>query len=191
MTTAVVLMDAKEANNETASLKRALRKAAGAVEAIKVRLVEAESREIWKPLGYRSMGAYIAGEFGMSRSNAYRTLDVMHATLQLEAPKTVPQRDSSPPSQREAARIVAPLKQKRARRGPPSIAGWLQGVRDGMDRIDGAFEVADDDALAYLSHEDRRAFERTVTKAAEWAEAWADRLSAPVSIREPDEWGAA
>ena len=60
-------------------------------------------------------------------------------------------------------------------------------MRETMERIDAAFESAGDDALEYLPRDDRREFERTITRMSEFVEAWAARLSAPVGVLEVQE----
>ena len=80
------------------------------------------------------------------------------------------------------------LKDKKPkRRGPPSLAGHMSMMRETMERIDAAFESAGDDALEYLPRDDRREFERTITRMSEFVEAWAARLSAPVGVLEVQE----
>lgn len=85
--------------------------------------------------------------------------------------------------------VAAPLKQKKARRGPPSLAYWLIEIRKGTERVDEAFENAGDDALAYVSPEDRREFERTVSKLSAWCEHWGSKLSGPIEIRDIEATG--
>lgn len=67
MTTAIAI-SANEARTITEAIKVA-------TETMWELLNEAHSRKAWKALGYKTWEAYIAAEFDMSRSHAYRILD--------------------------------------------------------------------------------------------------------------------
>lgn len=182
----VVVMGVAEAELFTSDLRRDIARTAEDVEEIKRRLADAEEREVWKVLGYRSMGRYVSERLGMARSNAYRTLDQVHAslalveTVQATVPRgTVLRHNEKPvaapaPSQREAVEVVRP---KRAQKAAPGFDGWLRAIRDNIQYIEGAFDMAEGNVLDYLTSEQRRDLERTVTKAYEWSSELAERLA--------------
>lgn len=75
-----------------------------------------------------------------------------------------------------------PLKQAKARRGLPSLHSWLGTLREYRERIDEELDRVGDDALAYLSSEERREFERTVAALHDWCERWSVRLTERVRV---------
>ena len=103
------------------------------------------------------------------------------------------ERDGQPVT---AARVEAAVRQylppnpkaaDKKRRGPPSLTGWLADFRNDVERLQGAFDMADGEALSYLSAEDRRDLERTADKCWTFWNDIIEQLNAPVSIRRNEE----
>ncbi len=196
----VVLLSAGEAEALTERIRRA-------GDDLASLLAEAHDREAWRALGYPSWSAYVAARFTFERRQSYNLVTQGRAMrlLAAEAGKPVvvtirqAQRIASDPNVvsrvrqlldsgmepeaalREAtkARPATKVPERRARRVVPSLHGWLRSLREHRERIDVAFESAADDALAYLSHEERREFERAVADLTDFCERWGARLSAP------------
>lgn len=206
MTTDVVLLSESEALEITDAIIAQLERHAETGGRILELLRIADEHEVWKTLGYRSMARYITEKFGFSRSNAYNIIDQFESTKRLAAGEEVSSAGQMP-SQREAARErqdettrtetaadikgVPLLNKRRGRQGPQGLSGILNGLDRSIENINEAFEAAGDDALAYMSHDDRRAFERSITKLYEFSSKWADRLSQPIQIMSRDEFESA
>ncbi|MFE1408741.1 hypothetical protein ACFW5D_35280 [Streptomyces sp. NPDC058770] len=93
---------AERARVVTAGLREALEDVRRAVGVLASRVLAAHAARVWAPLGYPSWAAYCAAEFGISRAQAYRLLDVAHALGTIQAAVTagtpVPRmRDTTPP----------------------------------------------------------------------------------------------
>jgi hypothetical protein len=94
-----------------------------------------------------------------------------------------------------AARVEAavrevrpPLKQKRPKRGIPDKTAVINAVSAAVDNFEAKADgYADEEIIAYLGHEERRALERAVTKAAEFAERWGELLTRPIERRYVEE----
>ncbi|MFE7431293.1 hypothetical protein, partial [Streptomyces sp. NPDC057545] len=95
-------LSAERARVVTAGLREALEDVRRAVGVLAARVLAAHAARVWAPLGYPSWAAYCAAEFGISRAQAYRLLDVAHALGTIQAAVTagtpVPRmRDTTPP----------------------------------------------------------------------------------------------
>ena len=92
---------------------------------------------------------------------------------------------------RQARKEMAPPKvygakaaKPKQRRQMPSRIGYFNAVSDAIDRLEALSETAsDEELLAYMPHDDKRALERAVTKATGFAERWGDLLSRPIDRR--------
>ena len=166
-------------------------------------LLEAHDGEAWRALGYKSWKAYIEAEFDFNRQRSYQLLKQARVNAQLVvagAETRVTEREARDLSttvdtsaiRHELQQRSEILKDKRRpRQGPRGLTGVLDAFERSMVTLNDAFESAGDDALSYLSQDDRRAFERTITHLFEFSSEWAERLSQPVTQREVDEWQGA
>ncbi|MCR4376348.1 MAG: hypothetical protein NUW22_16020 [Acidobacteria bacterium] len=168
-------------------------------------LFEAHEGKAWKFLGFKSWTEYVEAEFPFTRQHSYKLLDTERLNRRLEAGGSdvrvsVSESASLPKLSHHAtvSEIETTVRESRAapkpkgkkRRGPPSLTGYLASIGNAIESIEAAFENAGDDALDYLSFEDRRHFERIVSKSFEWSEAWSVRLSEPRKPVRIDEWSA-
>ncbi len=185
----------------TNEIKKQLQRHAETGERVLALLREADEHEAWKALGYQSMARYIAEEFGYSRSNAYNIIDQYESAKRIGAADKVSSTGQLP-TQREAIQERqdvtireeikgAPRLGKRSRQGPRGLIGVLDTFERSIENVNAAFEDAGDDALAYMSFDERRSFERTITHLFEFSTEWAERLAQPVTPREVDEWATA
>lgn len=201
----VVVLSEGEARTHTNEIKKQLQRHAETGERVLGLLREADEHEAWKALGYQSMARYIAEEFGYSRSNAYNIIDQYESAKRItvaplsSAGQLPTQREATRDRQDEAIREDvssqikgAPLLNKRrGRQGPRGLIGVLDTFERSIENVNASFEEAGDDALSYLDHDQRRAFERTITHLFEFSTEWAERLAQPVTQREVDEWAGA
>lgn len=72
-------LSAAQAREVTAGLRAAMDGVRRSVALLAARVRDAHSARVWVPLGYGSWGTYCGTEFGMSRAQAYRPLDVARA----------------------------------------------------------------------------------------------------------------
>src|SRR4051794_38994081 len=68
-----------QAREMTAGLREAMDDVRRSVAVLAIRVRDAHAARIWTPLGHPSWEAYCAAEFGISRAQAYRLLDVARA----------------------------------------------------------------------------------------------------------------
>lgn len=80
---AVPVSDA-EARRLTGALRESVEQVRSAVLVLTERVRAAYRRRVWVALGYPSWGAYAAGELEVSRSTAYRLLDLAAAAEAIE-----------------------------------------------------------------------------------------------------------
>ena len=208
MTTAIVRMGEGEARTLTDRIKRG-------VENISMMVADMHDREGWRALGYDSWTAYVAAEFTVGWRQSYALVDQGRAMKMLaevtggpvEVSKRAAQKLVRDPARvAAAAKLVAagvpvaeavkrvalpPLKQKRAKKGPPSLTGWLADFRKDVERMENALENAGDDALSYLDSQTRRDLERTADKCYEFWSGIIKKLSAPIEVRVVDEYASA
>lgn len=101
----VVLMDRDEAEKITAKIKSY----AGVLYQL---LGEAHDRQAWRALGYASWRAYVAAEFDMGKSHAYRLVSQARIVAELEDAAGIaevsPMGDSQPLVTEREARDLAP-----------------------------------------------------------------------------------
>jgi len=67
-----------DARRLTAELREALGGVRDAVVRLAVAVRDAHTARVWEPLGYSGWGAYAQAEFGVSRAQAYRLIDLAH-----------------------------------------------------------------------------------------------------------------
>ncbi|MFF1594082.1 hypothetical protein ACFVY0_39220 [Streptomyces sp. NPDC058286] len=67
------------AREMTAGLRAAMDDVVCSVATLAARVREAHAARVWLPLGHSSWASYCGAEFGISRAQAYRLLDVAHA----------------------------------------------------------------------------------------------------------------
>ncbi|MFD3664023.1 hypothetical protein ACFWVF_26125 [Streptomyces sp. NPDC058659] len=72
-------LTAEQARDVTAGLREAMDDVRRSVAHLAARVRAAHVARVWTPLGYGSWEAYCATEFGISRAQAYRLLDVARA----------------------------------------------------------------------------------------------------------------
>ncbi|WP_435059761.1 hypothetical protein [Streptomyces sp. bgisy060] len=70
---------AEQAREITAGLREAMDDVRRSVAVLAARVRDAHTARVWLPLGHASWEAYCAAEFGISRAQAYRLLDVARA----------------------------------------------------------------------------------------------------------------
>lgn len=192
----VVLLDAKGAKALTKRIRQS-------TEALGELLLEAQEREAWRALGYRTWGAYVDGEFDFKRTRSYQVMK------QAKVNRALAEAGSDVRATEEEARGVsttvdnsrlgeqvlrqrAELKQKRPKRGIPDKVGMSNAISLALDNFDARAEGhEDEEILSYLTHEERRALGRAVTKARQFAERWGELLSRPIEVRTSDEWDVA
>ncbi|MFE6462373.1 hypothetical protein ACFVP0_33620 [Streptomyces cinereoruber] len=90
-----------EARKVTAGLREALDDVRRSVAVLAARVLAAHAARAWIPLGHGSWTAYCGVEFGISRAQAYRLLDVAHALAAIHGavaagPETSRARDTTP-----------------------------------------------------------------------------------------------
>ncbi|MDX2521590.1 hypothetical protein PV355_41790 [Streptomyces stelliscabiei] len=73
------LLSAVQAREVTAGLREAMDDVRRSVAVLAARVWDAHAARVWAPLGYPSWEAYCGAEFGISRAQAYRLLDVARA----------------------------------------------------------------------------------------------------------------
>lgn len=69
---------------------------------------DAHAARVWLPLGHSSWESYCAAEFGISRAQAYRLLDVARSLAAIHgaiAAGTQTSRETAPPGRRDRARL--------------------------------------------------------------------------------------
>lgn len=79
-----VPVDEAEARRLTGALRESVEQVRTAVLVLAERVRAAQRGRVWTALGYPSWGAYAAGELGVSRSTAYRLLDLAAAAEAIE-----------------------------------------------------------------------------------------------------------
>ncbi|MFF1360238.1 hypothetical protein [Streptomyces sp. NPDC058297] len=89
------------AREVTAGLREAMDDVRRSVAVLAARVRDAHAVRVWLPLGYDSWESYCASEFGISRAQAYRLLDVARALAAIHGAVTAgtevsPARDSDP-----------------------------------------------------------------------------------------------
>lgn len=72
-------LDAAQARAMTAGLREAMDDVRRSVAVLAARVRDAHAARVWLPLGLSSWEAYCTAEFGISRAQAYRLLDVARA----------------------------------------------------------------------------------------------------------------
>ncbi|MCX4869724.1 hypothetical protein OIC43_45990 (plasmid) [Streptomyces sp. NBC_00825] len=82
---APVPLDAAGARVVTAGLREAMDDVRRSVGVLAARVRDAHAARVWAPLGHASWAKYCAGEFGISRAQAYRLLDVARALGTIQA----------------------------------------------------------------------------------------------------------
>ncbi|MFG2629930.1 hypothetical protein [Streptomyces sp. NPDC048473] len=94
-------LTAEQAREVTAGLREAIDHVQRSVALLAARVRAAHAARVWAPLGYGSWESYCATEFGISRAQAYRLLDVARALATIHdavaaGPGTSRTRDSDP-----------------------------------------------------------------------------------------------
>ncbi|MER8159953.1 hypothetical protein [Streptomyces sp. NPDC094472] len=92
---------AARARAMTAGLREAMDDVRRTVAVLAARVRDAHAARVWLPLGYGSWEAYCDGEFGISRAQAYRLLDVARSLVAIHGAvaagtETSRTRDTSP-----------------------------------------------------------------------------------------------
>ncbi|MFJ4577429.1 hypothetical protein ACIP4W_39985 [Streptomyces sp. NPDC088846] len=72
-------LTAAQAREVTAGLREAMNDVRRTVAVLAARVRDAHAARVWEPLAYGSWAAYCDAEFGISRAQAYRLLDVARA----------------------------------------------------------------------------------------------------------------
>ncbi|WP_329564497.1 hypothetical protein OG711_38790 (plasmid) [Streptomyces uncialis] len=90
-----------QAREVTAGLREAMDDVRRSVAVLAARVRDAHTARVWTPLGYGSWEAYCGSEFGISRAQAYRLLDVARTLAAIHdavtaGPGTSRTRDSDP-----------------------------------------------------------------------------------------------
>ncbi|MEU5971930.1 hypothetical protein [Streptomyces globisporus] len=90
-----------QARDMTAGLRAAMDDVRRSVAVLAARVHDAHAARVWLPLGYSSWESYCAAEFGISRAQAYRLLDVARALAAIHGavtagPQTSRTRDTNP-----------------------------------------------------------------------------------------------
>ncbi|MFG2631841.1 hypothetical protein [Streptomyces sp. NPDC048473] len=73
------LLDVAQAREVTAGLREAMDDVRRTVAVLAARVRDAHAARVWIPLGFVSWESYCTKEFGISRAQAYRLLDVARA----------------------------------------------------------------------------------------------------------------
>lgn len=94
-------LTAARAREMTAGLRAALDDVRRSVAVLAVRVRDAHAARVWLPLGHSSWESYCGAEFGISRAQAYRLLDVARALAAIHdavtaGPGTSRMRDTGP-----------------------------------------------------------------------------------------------
>lgn len=94
-------LSAARAREMTAGLREAMDDVRRSVAVLAARVRAAHAARVWLPLGHRSWESYCGAEFGISRAQAYRLLDVARALAAIHdavsaGPGTSRTRDSDP-----------------------------------------------------------------------------------------------
>ncbi|MFI5689940.1 hypothetical protein [Streptomyces sp. NPDC051636] len=94
-------LTAARAREMTARLREAMDDVRRSVAVLAARVRDAHAARIWLPLGHSSWEAYCAAEFGISRAQAYRLLDVARSLAAIHSAvaagtETSRTRDSAP-----------------------------------------------------------------------------------------------
>ncbi|MFE7808506.1 hypothetical protein ACFU51_28315 [Streptomyces sp. NPDC057430] len=96
-------LTAARAREMTARLREAMDDVRRSVAVLAARVRDAHAARVWLPLRHSSWEAYCRAEFGISRAQAYRLLDVAHALAAIHDavtadPQTSRTRDTAPAS---------------------------------------------------------------------------------------------
>lgn len=94
-------LTAAGAREMTAGLREAMDDVRRSVAELAARVRDAHAARVWVPLGHSSWESYCAAEFGISRAQAYRLLDVARSLAAIHdavtaGPKTSRTRDTDP-----------------------------------------------------------------------------------------------
>ncbi|MEU7087991.1 hypothetical protein [Streptomyces achromogenes] len=94
-------LTAARAREMTAGLREAMDDVRRSVAVLAARVRDAHAARVWVPLGHGSWESYCAAEFGISRAQAYRLLDVARSLSAIHGavaagPETSRTRDSDP-----------------------------------------------------------------------------------------------
>ncbi|MFJ1551169.1 hypothetical protein [Streptomyces sp. NPDC088246] len=81
-------LTAAQAREVTAGLREAMADVRRSVALLAARVRDAHAARVWLPLGFTSWEAYCDAEFGISRTQAYRLLDVARALGAIQAAVT-------------------------------------------------------------------------------------------------------
>jgi hypothetical protein len=82
------LLDVAQARAMAAGLREAMGDVRRSVAVLAARVRDAHAARVWLPLGFASWQAYCAAEFGISRAQAYRLLDIARAVGAINAAVT-------------------------------------------------------------------------------------------------------
>ncbi|MFJ4967104.1 hypothetical protein ACIP6P_32485 [Streptomyces sp. NPDC088729] len=94
-------LSAARAREMTAGLREAMDDVRRSVAVLAARVRDAHAAKVWLPLGFTSWESYCDAEFGISRAQAYRLLDVARSLAAIHdavaaSPETSRTRDSDP-----------------------------------------------------------------------------------------------
>ncbi|MFE4177484.1 hypothetical protein ACFRR7_36520 [Streptomyces sp. NPDC056909] len=94
-------LTAARAREMTAGLREAMDDVRRSVAVLAARVSDAHAAHVWLPLGHSSWESYCRAEFGISRAQAYRLLDVARALAAIHGavgagPETSRTRDTDP-----------------------------------------------------------------------------------------------
>lgn len=170
------------------------------------------ANRLYRTSGYATFEQYCQVRWGWTRQHANRVIGAAGVVTNLEPMGSIlpnerqarelaalpPEQQravwaevtstDAPPTAARVRQAIPKLKGKK-QRGPKGLYGHLTSITVAVEAINAAFDDAGDDALAYLSSDDRRQMERTITRAADFVEKFSELLSRPVS-RPADDWGA-
>ena len=125
------LLDAVRARVITAGLREAMDDVRRTVAVLATRVRDAHTARVWVPLGYPGWEAYCDAEFGISRAQAYRLLDVARALGAIQAAVdagTAASRTRHRPGRRGRARLrPVPARPYRRRPHRPPIRRRIPG----------------------------------------------------------------
>ncbi|MBM4824032.1 MULTISPECIES: hypothetical protein [Streptomyces] len=121
----------------TAGLREAMDDVRRSVAVLAARVHDAHAARVWVPLGHGSWESYCAAEFGISRAQAYRLLDVARSLTAIHGDYGLSQRAMIAVSGRsgDVAELLPPTRRARSQR-PPALdeatvrAVVRQAVRD-------------------------------------------------------------
>jgi hypothetical protein len=82
---ALLPLTAAQAREMTAGLRAAMDDIRRSVAALAARVRDAHAARVWLPLGHSSCESYCDAEFGISRAQAYRLLDVARSLAPIHA----------------------------------------------------------------------------------------------------------